>query len=132
MQVVNKEEAIVRAMNGDHVYILMPIERMNLKELGERVQAGATFITGDPKVQTPVEVTPIIDNAKVPAPPHPRKGGFKTATYDKDKIMALYDAGWTQKDIADEMGLTLSQVSGAIYRITKKRKKETGKNANKV
>ncbi|MGL6202082.1 MAG: hypothetical protein ACRC3H_24450 [Lachnospiraceae bacterium] len=129
MQVVNKDEAIIRAMNGDPIYILIPIEGMNLKELGERVKTGATFMTGDPRVQDPPKPLTIIDNAKVLAPPPvPRRG----ATYDYGRIMSLYDAGWRNKDIAVEMDLTTNQVSGVVNRQLRKRKKEAGKNANKT
>jgi len=124
MQVIEKGEIIDRVMNGDHVYILMPIECMNIKELGERTKTGAVFAVSENEAQTVTQKKSIV----VPPPPVKRRRG---CSYDIEGIMSLYDAGWRYKDIADDKGLTFSQVSGVISRQLKSRKKEAGeKNAD--
>ncbi len=49
---------------------------------------------------------------------------------DTGKIVALRKAGWKVKDIAEEMGLTTSQVSNVLYQEKKKLERENEKHGS--
>ena len=49
----------------------------------------------------------------LPAPEEPKKEKPKSKL-DKGKVLALYKAGWTQQDIAKEMGVSQGTISNCI------------------
>lgn len=57
-----------------------------------------------------------------------KPAGRKYKKLDMGKVMALRDAGWSKKQIAEEMGVSEASIASAIYRHKKKEsEKVTGK-----
>lgn len=122
MREIDCRVAVDRIMNDqDDVYILTKVGDIPLNELREVVKKGATLVVLDEQAAEPAPI------AQEPAPitEAPRERGFRKSTpYDKAKVIALYNAGWTYSAIAEELGITESTVSGVIYREKRKQKKK--------
>lgn len=86
---------------GKSAYMLIPIGAETT--LGQLKSAGV-FVTAE-------EETPAVEEAQPEEKPKlpPRKPGL-----DHGKIMALHRAGWTLKNIADEMGCSAQTVLNHI------------------
>jgi len=138
MREIECHVAVNRTINGhDDVYILSKVSDMTLNELRERVKAGATLVVlGEYKekpeaLETKEEAGP---NATIIPKLLPKRqgGNFQQKKpYDKAKLFSLFNAGWTYKAIAEELGITYSAVTGAIARERRKEEKKKQKGTAK-
>jgi hypothetical protein len=83
------------------------------EELAEEEEYGTADVTAPepPEVEAPES-----ESEPEPEPTHRKR-------IDIGKIMALKNAGWRTKDIAEEMGMKPDAVSQAIYAYNKKKEK---------
>ncbi len=66
------------------------------------------------------EAEPVPDPPAAGEPARKSRGGGRKVSIDYGKIMALRDAKWSNKDIAEEMGMTPESVAVAVHNYRKK------------
>lgn len=81
----------------------------------------SNIVTSQPKAAAITQQEPEEDK---------KKRGRKAIRVDTGKIVALRKAGWKVKDIAEEIGLTTSQVSNVLYQEKKKLERENEKHGS--
>lgn len=109
---VTLKEAILRSVGGAQVLVTMgsDIKKMSLEELERLSKEGALFLARmdeQKDKEQPKKPPIVIEKAESPPP------GRKTPL-DMGKVMALKKAGWSQKAIAEEMGVSQATISTAL------------------
>lgn len=98
--------AFKRVRDGKPIYILQPIsKRTTIEDMMDAV-AFAEVIQEEPEQEEP-KTEGVAEQTEAPA--MKRKRG-RPASLDKDKVMALFKAGWTVESIAKEMDTPVAKI----------------------
>ena len=98
--------AFKRVRDGKPIYILQPIsKRTTIEDMMDAV-AFAEVIQEEPEQEEP-KTEEVAERSEAPA--MKRKRG-RPSNLDKDKVMALFKAGWTVEAIAEEMDAPVAKI----------------------
>lgn len=124
---IDFHKALIRALSGKKGILItmpQPLEKLSIEEIRNLEKAGAKCLVDDEESEKPpyepaIMIESMEDAPVEQSPPHEDAGtgcmdpgeAASTQKIDAGKVIALYNAGWKQKDIAGDMNCSPGSVS---------------------
>lgn len=110
MKELSIDQILPQIVEGSKVVISIEsdIGELKVNELVRLAKQGARFLIREEQLAVTEEPEPV---------ERPKRGRPKCKEIDKGRVLALHSAGWTQRQIADDVGCAQSMVSTILSKV---------------